>query len=765
MDARTDPARDHTALSVNRRRFLVGSAGAGLMMAFTTFPAGGQTPSQQLGAKRFSPAIWFEMSADGVATINIKRADMGQHVGTSLARILADELELDWNDARILHVDSDPKWGQMVTGGSWSVFQSFTELSQAGAAGRIALIDAGAKILGVPASECRARASQVLAGNRAVSYAELVRTAKLDRQFTDAELKALPVKPISERRLISKPAPQLDIPVKTNGTAKYGIDATLPGMVYARPVAPPTRLGSKIISVDDSEARKIPGYLSYVVIEDASGYLQGWAAVVAETYPAAHKAAGALSVTWDKSPTAEVDEAKIIAEGDRLCADPKSGAHWVKDGDVDAALGQAAHTVSARYTTASVMHLPMEPVNALATQENGVWHIHAGNQWQNLIIPVLAKSLGVDPGKIVIHQYYLGGGFGRRLWGDYMIPAALTSKAVGRPVKMVYAREDDARIDCVRSASVQTLKAGVDGSGKILGLDHAAAAGWPTLALAGAAAMPNAVDGNGKVDNFSIAGADHWYSFPNHRVRAINNTVAQTTFTPGWLRSVGPGWTMWAVESFMDEIAHATGQDAAQLRLSLLDGAGKQAGKAPESVGGATRLAAALRRLMEKVNWGKETLPPDTGVGLALGFGQERTMPTWTACAARVHVDRTSGKITVEKITQVIDCGTRVSPDGALAQAEGATLWGASLALHESTRFEAGAVKDRNFDTYTPLRMRDVPELDVEFIDSDEFPVGMGEPPLIVVAPAIGNAVFNAVGVRLRDLPMRPEAVLKALQT
>jgi CO/xanthine dehydrogenase Mo-binding subunit len=748
-------------VDVSRRSFLVGSAGAGVLMAFAG-SAMGASAQDDLAARRFAPTVWFEMDSAGVTTVNIKRAEMGQHVGTALARIVADELELAWSDVRIVHVDSDPKWGLMVTGGSWSVHTSFDELSRAGAAGRIALIEAGAGMLGANAADCRARDSRVIAGDRSVSYAEIVRAGGLDRSFSPEELAALPLKPPAERRVIGADLPELDIPGKTDGTTEFGIDARLPGMLYARPVAPPTRFGSTVVSVDDAAARATPGYVGHVVIEDPSNFFNGWITVVAETFPAADKAAAALRVEWRPGTTTGVDEAALIAEGDRLCADPAAGALWVSDGDAPAAIAGAARTVDARYTTATALHFQLEPVNALAAQDDdGVWNIHCGNQFQTLIVPVLAQALGVEESQVVIRQRYLGGGYGRRLWGDYAILAALTAKAMARPVKLLCTRPDDAQMDCVRSPSVQTMRAGLSAEGAILGVEHAVAAGWPTAALA-AALMPDGLNGSGKVDNFACAGADHWYTLASHRVRAIQNMLAHDTFVPGWLRSVGPGFTHFAVESFWDEIAHAAGVDPADLRLSLLDGAGKNAGSAPNSVGGATRLAGTLRRAMAKAGWG-EALPADTGLGIACGFGQERTMPTWVTCVARVRVDRATGRIVPERITQVIDCGTVVSPDGAMAQAEGATLWGVSLALHEGTRFENGWVADRNLDTYTPLRMADAPALDIEFLPSTEIPVGMGEPPLVVVAPAIANAVYNAVGVRLRDLPMRPEAVLAAL--
>jgi CO/xanthine dehydrogenase Mo-binding subunit len=266
--------------------------------------------------------------------------------------------------------------------------------------------------------------------------------------------------------------------------------------------------------------------------------------------------------------------------------------------------------------------------------------------------------------------------------------------------------------------------------------------------------LADGVDGNGKFDTFAISGSDHWYTLPAHRVRAVNNDLAQRTFLPGWLRAVGPGWVGWGVESFMDEVAAELGEDPVEFRLARLDGAGKNAGAAPNSVGGATRLAAALRDVAQRSGWGAE-LPEGEGMGVAVSHGQERNMPTWTACVVHVAVDPDSNKVTVKKIWQSIDCGTVVHPEGAMAQAESATLWGLSLALHEGTEFDAGQVADRNLDTYTPLRMGDVPELDLKFMESTEFPTGLGEPPLIAVPPAIGNAIFAATGMRAKDLPIR----------
>ncbi len=749
---------------LSRRGFLVGSTGTGLVMAFAGagLTACGNA-QEQIAAKTFEPTVWFRIDPDGKTTINIAKAEMGQHVGTALARVVADELEADWDSVEIVHVDTDPKWGYMVTGGSWSVHTTFFQLSRAGAAGRIALIEAGAGLMEVPVEECSARGGYVRHGDQAMSYAEIIAQGGIDRSFTPEELEALPIKEPSERTLIGRGVQALDIPEKARGTAVYGIDVELDGMVYARPVLPPTRYGSTVNGVDDSAAKEIPGYLRAIELEDPSGTCQGWVMAIAESYDAARRAADAIAVDWTPGETASVSEDDILAAGEALVQDETKGALWVDVGDTDAAFEGATQVVEATYKTATALHFQLEPVNALATEEDGIWHIHAGNQWQSLYLPVVAKALDVPEDKVIIHQYYLGGGFGRRLCGDYMVPAALAAKALGQPVKMVLTREDDSRFDSVRSASVQRVRLAADDQGTVLGMDHAASAGWPTLNMAPGFLAPSADGTEGQIDTFSIAGADHWYSTNTHRVRAITNDLANRTFLPGWLRAVGPGWTTWALESFMDEAAHALGRDPVAFRLALLDGAGRNAGEAPASVGGARRQATVLRRLAQKADWGNQDLPADTALGIATSFGQERTMPTWTGCCARVRVDRATGQVTVEKLWSVIDTGTVVHPGGALAQAEGATLWGLSLALFEGSRFENGEVADLNLDSYTPLRMSDVPELDIEFIESTEMPSGMGEPPLSVVAPAIANGIFAAVGARVRDLPIRPEAVLAAI--
>ena len=484
--------------------------------------------------------------------------------------------------------------------------------------------------------------------------------------------------------------------------------------------------------------------------------------VVADSYWAASRAADAVQVQWDTGPHAKVDDAALLAAARQTADNPDAGASWVLDGDADGALANAKGIVAAEYLTGANLHAPMEPVNATALFDNGTWHLHAGNQFQTTAVPLVAKALGVDPAQVALHQYYLGGGFGRRLYGDYLVPAALAAKAMGRPVKLVYNRTDDMRLDCPRSPSFQALKAIIGADGRVAALTHNVVAGWPTNTVA-PALLADTPDKR-KADSFAVSGADFWYSVPNHHVRAIRNELAQAALSPGYLRSVGPGFTIWAVESFFDELAKAAGADPVAFRLKHLDAAGKQAGgQTPGNQGGALRLAAVLKAAADRAGWKKRALPAGTAQGVAISMGQERGMPTFTACIAEVATDKTTGKFKVKKLTVISDVGTPVNPDGVRAQMESATLWGLSLALYETTTIKDGAITAGNYDSYAPLRMSQVPTLDISFVGAGHYPVGIGEPPTTVVAPAIANAIATATGARVRSLPITPEKVKAAL--
>ena len=471
----------HQALNeppLSRRGFLIGMVGAGLAFGFA--PAEALSEASSESAKGFEPTIWYSIDGDGVVTVNIIRAEMGQHIGTALARILADELEADWAKVRIDAVDTDPKWGVMMTGGSNSVWATFPIFSRAGAAGRIALIEEGAKLLGVPAQQCLARNGAVVAGNRSVSFGDIVKHGGLRRTFTPDELAQLPIKPASERRLIGRNTDAIDIPAKTNGTARYGIDATIDGMVYARPKIPPTRNGARVRSIDNSAARKVKGYIGSLVLEDPSNTVPGWVMVFASSYPAAISAADLVRVDWLAGDGAKISERDVLDHGAKQIAEPNGGSLLVDDQGLGAAFLAASSVLEQTYTTSSVLHAQLEPVNALAFEKNGILEIHTGNQWQSLILPVLAKALRMPQDQIVMRTYSIGGGFGRRLNGDYAVPAALAAKALGKPVKMVLTRADDMRFELVSLALDPNATNGVqrrrqgdgNGSSSVGGLAH-----------------------------------------------------------------------------------------------------------------------------------------------------------------------------------------------------------------------------------------------------------------------------------------------------
>lgn len=770
LSATADTSAPDAATDLSRRGFLISATAAGVAFGYAGAAEAAMDPVVPDGTPvsatgdTFEPSMWYWIDAEGLVNVNIIRAEMGQHVGTALARILADELEVAWENVRITHVDTAEKWGTMVTGGSWSVWQSWPIYRKAGAAGRTALIEAAAAKWGVDAATCQARDGLVSDGSNEISYAELV-SGGLDRSFTEEELNALPLKPHEDLRLVGKDVKALDIDTKTTGEAIYGIDAEVEGMVYAVPMIPPTRYGSSVISVDDSGAQGMKGYAQTLTLEDPSGTLEGWVVVLGDSLMAAQRASENVVVEWQAGETSTVSEEDINARSRELIADASAGAILPADNpDTAAAFEAAADMIEAEYTTQTVLHFQLEPVNATVFQNNeGTWEVHCGNQWQSLILPTLSAALEAPADKIVMRTYMLGGGFGRRLNGAYTLPAALASKALGgKPVKLVFMRDDDSKFDTVRSPSVQKLQMAFDADKAVTGMNHDAAAGWPTQASA-PFFMPKGINGIA-YDPFAIDGADHWYDVGALRVRAIGNDLANKTFTPGWLRSVSPGWTCFATESFMDEAAHKIGVDPVAFRLDRLTAEGMNAGSAPNSVGGASRQANALRRVVEMSGYGTTELPENTAIGIATTFGQSRTMPTWVGGAVQVHVDPESGEIDVQKMWFSFDCGTVVDPDGALAQCQGAALWGLSMAMHEGTRIEDGNVVDRNLGGYSPLRLADTPPMEIEFIESTEVPVGLGEPGTTVVAPALANAIYNAVGVRMRHLPIRPEAVSEALK-
>jgi len=747
----------NSSTDLSRRSFIVGTSAAGLALGFASVP-GSMALAAPAAPAAFDPSVWYSIAPDGLVTVTCGKADMGQHIASTMAQLVAEELGASWKDMRVQLASNDPKYndpvlGAQITGGSWSTMMNFDAMSRAGAAGRMALTEAAAGMMGVPAGELVVRDSRIshAKSKKSLTFAEIVKSGKATKTFTPDDLKALKLKTPDQYTLVGQSVPQIDIPSKTNGTAKYGIDTFLPGMVYGKIVVPPVRYGATVKSVDDSAAKKVPGFIKAVTLEDKTATTTGWVVAVANTYANAKKAADALKITYDNGPNAKVSSESLLAEAKKLQADSASGLFFVKNGDTAEALGKAAKVLEAEYTTNINIHVPMEPMNATAQLQGDIWHLYSGNQFATRSGAIAAGALGVDPKFIVMHQAWLGGGFGRRLDGDMMIPAVLAAKAVGKPVKVIYSREDDATMDFSRPLTFQKIKAGLDDSGKVMAFNHDVVSAWPTKRWGIPAFLSPDVEKKGALDAFTVNGADFFYTVPNHNVRAIINELAQSATPSGQLRSVAPGWTFWAVESMVDELAVAAGKDPAQFRIDMLDGAGANAG-------GAQRLRNTLLAAMGMAGYGTKKLPKGEGMGVACVSSQERATASWTACVAHVAVSE-SGEVKVKKLTVATDVGTQVNPDGIRAQVEGAALWGMSLALFEKATMKDGAIEQSNFDTYTPMRMSQIPEVAVNVIANGEPATGVGEPAVTVVAPALANAIYNAVGARVRALPITAEDV------
>jgi isoquinoline 1-oxidoreductase beta subunit len=748
---------------LSRRSFLVGSAAAGLALGYSAVPGLLGADQAFAAASSFDPSVWYSIAPDGIVTITCGKADMGQHIASTMAQIICEELGASWKDMRVQLASNDPKFndpvlGAQVTGGSWSTMMNFDAMSRAGAAGRIALTEAAAAAMGVQASDLVVRESTITnpKSKKSMTFAEIVKSGKATKTFTPDELKAIKLKSPDQYTMIGVSVPQLDIPSKTNGTSKYGIDVMLPGMVHGAVVTPPVRYGATVKSVDDSAAKKVPGFIKAVTLDDKTATTTGWVVAVANTYANAKKAAAALKISYDGGPNAKLSSQSLFDEAKRLQGLGDSGQFFVKDGDPAAALGTAAKVMEAEYTTNINIHAPMEPMNATAEFKGDILHIYSGNQFATRSGAIAAGAAGIDPKFVVLHQMWLGGGFGRRLEADMMVPAVQAAKAVGKPVKVIFTRENDMTMDFSRPLTYQKIKAGLDGDGKLVALSHDVVSAWPTQRWGIPDFLSPSVDKKGPLDAFTVNGADFFYTVPNHYVRAIKNEMAHNATPSGQLRSVAPGWTFWAIESMIDEIAAAAGKDPAQFRIELLDGKG-------DNAGGAQRLRNTLLAAMGLAGYGTKQLPKGEGMGVACVSSQERKTASWTACVAHVAV-APSGEVNVKKLTVATDVGTQVNPDGIRAQVEGAALWGMSLALLEKATLKDGGIEQTNFDTYTPLRMSQLPQVAVSVIANGEPATGVGEPAVTVVAPAIGNAVFNACGARVRGLPITAEAVKAAMK-
>ena len=800
-----------------RREFLVRSAAttAGVFLSIGLPNLRGGTAVAQPMAG-YTPSIWFTLTPDGKVTMHIVKAEMGQHVGTGLAQVIAEELEVKWDDVRLdaplESVENFAIYGLAYTVNSGSITTEFDRLSRAGAAGRMALIEAGAKVLGANEADCTASSSRVIdsASGRSVSYGEIIQKVKIDRKFVYPEdFKAIKLKAPGTYNIIGKSIPALDIPSKTNGQAKYGIDVFLPNMVYGALVIPRTRYGSKVKTIDDTEARKIPGFIKALKVDDSMGKCTGWVVALAEKFPAAIRAAQALKVEADPGPYGGLNTSDLFAEYRQTTKNAELGANWVLEGDVDKALAGAEKVLEMEYTTDMVCHATMEPLNATVHFVDGAWHVYSGTQSTSFarmtLTAYLAKVLGQKPEeiKIYVHESVLGGGFGGKQDYDEILAAAYCAKEVNRPVKLIQTRESTFATSFARTPTYHKLKAGLK-NGQLVAMDHNICCGWMGARFSVGKKYGtdwlqlDSWDAKKEdIDQWSIGGSDHWYDVENRRVRAFDSERTTWAVQASALRTVSNSYNMFVVESFMDEVAHALNRDPLEFRLALLNGkgsargipnAGYLAGTSSDyymdrlwislpwptdnswpmyestTVGGALRLANCLRVAAGRAGWGAKKLPPNTGMGIAVSSAEERQSPTWVAGIAEVTVDPQTGRYKINRLTIAMDPGTVINPLNAKAQVQGAALWGTSQVMAERLTIKDGALEQSNFHDYTPIRLADVPPIDVELIDSGHHPSGVGEPASTVVAPAVANAIYNAVGVRVRHMPITAEAVLSGLK-
>ncbi len=709
---------------IDRRDFLATAGATGLTLLFS-IPVG-RSPRVAAAATVFEPNAWLTITPDGAITVHVVMAEMGQGVGTALAQIVAEELEADWKDIRVDYPVNDPKYGRMQTSGSQSISASFDTLSRAGAAAGLMLIDAAARHWGVDVGDCIAERGAIThpRTGRSITYGQLVAQVPITKTLTPEELKTIPLKKPERYRLIGRSIPRLDVPEKVDGRAAFGIDVFLPGMAYAKIAYPPTRAGGRHRAVDDAAARRVKGHLQTIVTDDL-------VAAVAETYEAAVAARDALTVTWDLGPRAGLDSASIFGECERRIR-REAGVPFVSVGDAEEAMRRAARTHAALYTTDFAVQAPMEPMNCVARWVDDRCELFTGTQSHARALQVLSAKLGIPPAKIRIHQHYLGGGFGQRLEPGAMLEAALISRVARRPIKLIRSREEDFSRGSPRTPTLQTMKAGLDASGKIIAWEHVVVA-----------------KRFGPLDWTMLTGSRPPYEIPNQSTRSIH---VDHGIPVGAYRSIGAGYTSFALEGFVDEVARVTGTDPLGMRLAMLH-------RQP-------RLANVLKLVAASAGW-SAPLPPDVGRGLACTtYPQEPPgrLQTSTAAVVQARVDRPSGEVRVEKITCAVDCGLVINPDGLRAQLEGGLLFGLSAALKERATVTNGAFDQKNFEEYPVLRMDEVPEVELHVVESTQPPSGVGEQAVTVVAPALANAIFAATGARVRHLPFLPERVRQALK-
>lgn len=677
---------------------------------------------------------WIHVEQDGSAELVLAQSEMGQGIYTALPMILADEADLDWKRVRV--VQSDFSVG---TGGSGSVLSNFVPLRQAGAAVRSLMITAAARQWGVPEAECSTANSEVThAGSgRKAGYGALVQAA---RALPLPDLKTVRQKEPRQFTLIGKPTAHLDIPDKCTGAARFGLDVRLPGMVYAVIARCPT-FGGTVAGFDAKKALRVPGVLQVFEIPPRGMrvFTAGGVVVVAKSTWAAMQGRKALEIRWNNGPHADESTVTLrAAMNDALAKAPA----WTSDANkTDLSDIAAAKRVESVYEFQFVSHACLEPMNITAQFSDGKCEVWAPTQAADATRNVIAKELGLDQSKVLVHTTLMGGGFGRRYQYDFPTEVAQIVKRVDGPVKLVWTREDDMTHDFYRPAGMRRMRGALDAQGNVLAWSDFLANVW----IAGQWEEPSKRKPNGG----ELPGPLVYSIAPERKAF----TPIESAVPRAWWRSVESSFNGVAVECFIDELAHAAGQDAYQFRRRLLQA---QDGR-PRSVWGEegppdkNRLLAVLDLAAQKGDWGKP-LKPNQGRGISC-----TTIYAYLAQVAEVTVENDT--IRVDRLVTAVDCGQVVNPNGARSQLEGGMLFTLSSILKEAVTIRNGAVEQQNFDDYSLLRIPEAPKLEVWFVESHEKPHGLGEAAVALTGPAVANAIFAATGKRLRRMPFRMDEV------
>lgn len=718
-------------MEMRRREFLLASAalGGGLVLGFYV-PFKGAPIAAAAEPAPLQPNAWLKIAPDGSTTIIVARSEMGQGVWTSMPMLVAEELDADWSRVRpeqseVAPVYSNTLYGIMVTGGSTSVASSWEQLRTVGAAARQMLVAAAAKRWKVPAGECRTEPGQVVhaSSGKKLAYGELAEAAA-----KEPIPKHVTLKDPKNFRLIGQPLHRFDSPQKVRGTAQFGLDVKRPDMLIAVVARPPV-FGGRLKSVRDAQAKKIPGVKKIAPVPSG-------VAVVATDLPTALKARKALEIDWDLGSEPHLASTDLQQEYRRLGKKP--GTVTRQEGDVQKALDGAATTLFAEYDVPYLAHAAMEPLNCTVELQKDRCEIWVGSQFQTVDRNSAASIAGLKPEQVTLHTTFLGGGFGRRAnpSSDFVKEAVHVAKVAGAPVKTIWTREDDMQGGWYRPLWYSRVEGGLDATGKPVAWSHRIVG----QSIMRGTPFESSIEQTG-YDGSSVEGArDLPYAIPNLRVdlhSPVHNVPVQ------WWRSVGHSHTGFVVESFVDEMAHAAGQDPLAFRKDLL--------------AGDKRHLAVLEKVAAMAGWSTPA-----AAGRSRGIAVHKSFGSYVAQVAEVSVnDR--GRITVHRIWCAVDCGRVVNPDTIKAQMEGGIIFGLSAALLSEITLEDGRVQQDNFDGYQVLRLDASPAIEVAIIDSTEKPSGIGEPGVPPVAAAVGNAVFAATGARLRRLPMLPERVKQAM--